>query len=182
MDRRTSTPTRAISRSASQHWRLGILAIAGAALTLAGCASTQVSRYETAPGQEVRIGEGGAVETVTRNGRSIDLWLEGTPPKPFKILGRAKSEYVYGALDREWNRNAAIGQMADAAIAQGGDAVVIGSEASGTVGSVYVPGVQTTNIQRAGSGYRATTTGGPGVSGGIGQDVIVAYIVKYVER
>lgn len=152
------------------------------ALTLASCASTEVTRWAAPPGKEILIGQGGAVETVKQGNRDIDIWIEGSPNRPFKILTKATSTYRYGTGDKELARDAAKRQMVEAAIANGGDAVVFGTESVESVGTVYQPGVQTTTITPTSRGsYRANTVSGPGVAGSIGEGTIHAYIVKYTD-
>ena len=74
-------------RGATKWRRLGI-AIAIAALT--GCASPEVMEYRSAPGAEVLVGKGGAVKTV----EGVEVWFNGgTPPRAFKIIAEAKTDY-----------------------------------------------------------------------------------------
>lgn len=151
-------------------------------LMLTGCASTEIAKYAATPGKEILIGQGGAFETISHGGRNIDVWVEGTPNRPFKIIARAKSTYTYGTVDREMARNAAKNQIVEAAILNGGDAVVFGNESAQSVGTVYIPGTQTTNLLPTyGGGIRATTSSNPGFAGTIGEGILYGYIVKYVE-
>jgi hypothetical protein len=154
-----------------------------AVLNLVACASTEVTRWAAPPGKEILIGRGGAVETVKRGSRDIDIWVEGSPNRPFRILAKATSTYRYGTADKELARDAAKRQMVEAVIASGGDAVVFGTESVESVGTVYQPGVQTTTItSTSGGSYRANTVGGPSVAGSIGEGTIQAYIVKYTDK
>jgi len=58
--------------------------------------------------------------------------------------------------------------MIDAVVVAGGDAVVFGSEAIASVGTVYMPGTQTTYVQPAPAGaFTANTYSSPMVGGGI---------------
>lgn len=158
------------------------LLLIGMVVLLASCANTEVAKYAAAPGKEILIGQGGAFETTSQGGRNIDLWVEGSPNRPFKILARAKSTYSYGTADREMARNAAKSQIVEAAIANGGDAVVFGNESVQSIGTVYLPGAQTTNISPTyGGGFRATSYSNPGFAGTIGEGILYGYIVKYVE-
>jgi hypothetical protein len=160
----------------------GVVALC-AALTLVACATTEVTRWAAPPGKEILIGQGGAVETVKQADRDIDIWIEGSPDRPFKILAKAKSTYQYGLADKGLARDAAKRQMVEAAVSSGGDAVVFGTESVESVGTVYMPGSQTTTITPTYRGsYRATTTSAPGVAGSIGEGTIHAYIIKYSDK
>jgi hypothetical protein len=157
--------------------------VIGAALALAACATTEVSQWAAPPGQEILIGQGGAFDTMEQDNRKIDVWTEGSPNRPFKIIAKAKSTYSYGMADKGLARDAAKKQLVAAVIAKGGDAVVFGGESTGTVGAVYVPGTQTTTVTPTyGGGARATTTSTPGMAGTIGEGTIHAYIIRYADR
>ena len=163
--------------------RIRIAAALCAVLALAACATTGVTRWAAPPGKEILIGQGGAVESVKQGNRSIDIWIEGSPNRPFKILAKATSTYRYGIADKALARDAAKRQMVEAAIANGGDAVVFGTESVESVGTVYQPGAQTTTISPTSRGaYRANTVSSPGVAGSIGEGTIHAYIVKYTDK
>ncbi len=161
-----------------------IVAAMCAALNLAGCASTEVTRWAAPPGKEVLIGQGGAVQTVKAGGRDIDMWIEGSPNRPFKILAKTVSTYQHGTVDRAMAIGAAKGQMAEAAAKAGGDAVIMGSESSESVGTVYVPGQQTTVISAPSrNSLQATTSSNPSFAASAGRSgTIHAYIVKYVDQ
>lgn len=153
------------------------------AFTLASCASTEVTRWAAPPGKEVLIGQGGAVKTVKAGGKEIDVWVEGSPNKPFKILAKTESKYSHGTADRAWAISRAKDQMAEEAAKAGGDAVIIGSSSSESVGTVYIPGQQTTTITApTRNSLQATTTSTPGYAGSMGSGTIHAYIIKYVDQ
>jgi hypothetical protein len=159
------------------------LAIFGSCLALISCASTEVTKWAAPRGKEVLIGQGGAVQTVNHAGQNVDVWIEGTPDRPFMIVARAKSTYRYGTADKGMAREAAKRQMVAAVTENGADAVVFGTESVESVGTVYVPGAQTTTITPTYAGqYRAATTTTPGVSGSVGEGTIFAYIVKYMPQ
>jgi hypothetical protein len=128
------------------------------------------------------IGRGGAVQTVKVGDRNVDVWIEGSPNRPFMILAKARSTYRYGTADKELARNAAKRQMAEAVVKEGGDAVVFGTESVESVGTIYQPGMQTTTITATSAAVRADTTSYAGVAGSIGEGTIHAYIVKYVQN
>ncbi len=140
----------------------------GAILVLAACAHTEVARWASPPGKEVMIGQRGAVETVKQGNREIDVWVQGSPNRPFKILAKTTSTYRHGLADKQLARDAAKRQMIDAVVVAGGDAVVFGSEAVASVGTVYMPGTQTTYVQPAPAGaFTANTYSSPMVGGSI---------------
>lgn len=140
----------------------------GAILVLAACAHTEVARWASPPGKEVVIGQRGAVETVKQGNREIDVWVQGSPNRPFKILAKTTSTYRHGLADKQLTRDAAKRQMIDAVVVAGGDAVVFGSEAIASVGTVYMPGTQTTYVQPAPAGaFTANTYSSPMVGGSI---------------
>lgn len=161
--------------------RIHYAVVFGALLSLAGCANTEVSQWAPPPGKEIMIGQGGAFETQREGGRDIDVWTEGSPNRPFKIIAKATSTYRYGMADKALARDAAKRQMVEAVVAKGGDAVVFGNESVESVGTVYQPGMQTTTISPVyGNSLQATSTSAPGIAGSIGEGTIHAYIVKYV--
>ena len=71
-------------------------AVLWAVITLVACARTQVTRWAAPPGKEILIGQGYPAETVKQGNRDIDIWIEGSPNRPFKILAKATSTYRYG--------------------------------------------------------------------------------------
>lgn len=151
-------------------------------LSFTACANTQVNEWAAAPGKEVLIGQGGAFETEKEDGHTVQIWTEGSPNRPFKILAQVTSSYRYGMADKGLAKDAAKRQMVEAAIARGGDAVVFGGESAKTVGTVYQPGMQTTTLTPMYGTYQAHTFSNPGIAGSIGEATIHAYIVKYVEN
>lgn len=152
------------------------------ACAVAACATTKVTQWAALPGKDVLIGEGGAAETVKQGARDIEIWIEGSPNRPFKILAKVTSTYRYGIADRELARDAAKRQMVEAAIANGGDAVVFGTESAESIGTFYQPGMQSTTVTPVYRGvYHANTVSTAGISGSIGEGTIHAYIVRYEE-
>jgi uncharacterized protein YbjQ (UPF0145 family) len=149
---------------------------AAIALALAGCASTEVMEYRAAPGQEIRMGNGGAVKGV--NG--MDVWLNGgTPPRAFRILAETTTSYQTGLADVEWKRQSAFEQIVAEAKKRGADAVVVYGQVGGNAGSVYVPGVTTTTVTGYGSGARVNSYTSPGFSSAVGAQTVGAWLVKY---
>ena len=101
-----------------------------------------------------------------------------------QILAKTVSTYQHGTVDRAMAIGAAKGQMAEAAAKAGGDAVIMGSESSESVGTVYVPGQQTTVISAPSrNSLQATTSSNPSFAASAGRSgTIHAYIVKYVDQ
>lgn len=145
-------------------------------LTLASCASTEVLEYHAAPGQEVLIGKGGAMRKVN----DIDIWLQGgTPPKAFRILAQATTNYRTGTAGDIGQRQAALEQLAAEAKKRGADAVIVFDEASQVAGYAGIPGVSTTSATVSGNTARATTTTSPGFAGALRTHQLGAAFVKY---
>jgi hypothetical protein len=150
--------------------------LAAAALALASCASTEVMEYYAAPGQEVLIGKGGAMRKVN----DIDIWLQGgTPPRAFRILAQATTNYRTGTAGDIGQRQAALEQLASEAKKRGADAVIVSDEASQVAGYAGIPGVSTTTATVSGSTARATTTTSPGFAGALRTHQVGAAFVKY---
>lgn len=164
--------------------KIRVAAALCAALTLAGCASTEVTRWAAPPGKEILIGQGGAVQTVKVGSRDIDIWTEGSPNRPFKIIAKTETNYRHGWATKGAAMSASRDQMAEAAIANGGDAVILGSSSSESVGTIYIPGQQTTTVTApTQNSLQFQTSSTPGFSGSSGRTgTINAYIVKYVDQ
>lgn len=151
---------------------------------LIGCASTEVTRWAAPPGKEILIGQGGAVQTVKEGNKEIDIWVEGSPNRPFKILAKTVSTYQHGTADKAWAISRAKSQMAEEAVKAGGDAVILGSSSSESVGTVYIPGQQTTTITApTRNSLQMNTSSSPSFAASAGMSgTIHAYIVKYVDQ
>lgn len=157
---------------------LGLVATA----SLVGCANTKVTKWAAPQGKEIMIGKGGAFETVQSENKSIDVWTEGSPNRPFKIIAKTTSTYRYGTADKALAQDAARAQMIDAVIENGGDAIIYGSHTVESVGVIYQPGMQMTNVQATSrSTYTANTFSAPGIAGNIGEGTIHGYVVKYMD-
>lgn len=161
-----------------------IVGLAIVALTAAGCATTEVNEFRAAPGQEILQGKGGAVKVV--NG--VEIWLDGgSPPRAFRIIAEATTDYRTGALDGAWQKNNALEQLADEAKKRGADAVVIWDANSRIGGFVTIPGSSTTTTTGTYSRYGNTgylnaqsrTTTSPDVTAPIGAHTLRAFLVKY---
>ena len=93
---------------------------AASAITLTGCASVWTSTdYTPYVGDEtVYIGKGGAMEVMG----GIEVWKQGLPNKPYKIVGVVKGEILDGWDAEDWMMEAcaieAKGKGADAIISQ----------------------------------------------------------------
>ena len=150
--------------------------LAAVALALASCASTEVMEYHAAPGQEVLVGKGGAMRKVNE----IDMWLQGgTPPRAYRILAQATTNYRTGTAGDIGQRQAALEQLAAEAKKRSADAVIVFDEASQVAGYAAIPGVSTTTATVSGSTARATTTTSPGFSGALRANQLGAVFVKY---
>jgi len=140
---------------------------------LTGC-STSYYRYE---GGQILEGQGGALKTV--NG--IDIWIEGTPPKKFQVVGVITDNRPGGPIPMA-NRNA---QVAAKARANGGDAVLLQFDERELVGfhstgSSYSTG-QATAFGGSGMGtaYGSTATTGSGFTTAIDRRKAKYYVIQY---
>jgi uncharacterized protein YbjQ (UPF0145 family) len=147
------------------------------AAVLAGCATTEVVEYRAAPGQEVRVGQGGAVKVV--NG--MEVWMDGgAPPRQFRIIAQSTTNYqTSGTLEIQAKRNYALSQLVEEAKKRGADAVVLMNESVGSDGYVTIPGSTQTNVTMVGRTGFANSTTAPGVAAAVKGNVITAAFVKY---
>jgi hypothetical protein len=86
-------------------------------MVLAGCAQTE---YYTYSGSPVMIGTGGA----SKNVNGIDLWITGTPPRKFQVIGYITDSRFGGPIAMA-GRNAG---MAAEAKRAGGDGLIMSSD------------------------------------------------------
>src|SRR5262245_9089988 len=152
------------------------IAIAVVAALVAGCASTEVLEYRSAPGQEVLTGKGGAVKVVD----GMEVWIDGgSPPRDFRIIAQSTTDYRTGALDGAARRDNALAQIVAEAKKRGADAVIVYGEAASSGGAVYIPGATTTTGSYYAGRYNATTTPTPGVMAPTGARPVGAFFIKY---
>ena len=159
--------------------RIKRIIFAAVAIALASCASTEVMEYHSTPGQEVLVGKGGAMRKVN----DIDIWLQGgTPPRAFRILAQATTNYRTGTAGDIGQRQAALEQLAAEAKKRGADAVIVFDESSQVAGYAGLPGVTTTTATVLGSTARATTTTSPSFAGALRANQLGALFVKYEKQ
>lgn len=139
-----------------------ILSIGIIFVIVLGLTSCSTKYYEYS-GSGVIKGNGGASKSV--NG--IDIWVDGAPPRPFKIIGFIE--------DSRPGRGPALaarnGALAAKAKEHGGDAVVLGGEQRENVGSI-----------NAGSiiGMSPMPAFGSGVSIGAMRSNAKFYVIRYL--
>jgi hypothetical protein len=107
--------------------------LAALSLLLAGCSSTQYYSYQ---GSRPLIGQGGA--SMRMNG--VDLWLTGSPPRKFYILGYIQDARPGGPGPMSM-RNYRLTQKAQEA---GGDGVLVLSDTSQYMGTITTGNAFTT--------------------------------------
>ena len=109
--------------------------------------------------------------------KGMEIWLDGgTPPRAFKIMAEAATDYRTGAVDGAWQKNNALEQLVDEAKKRGADAVVIWDVNSSVGGFVTIPGSSTTTTTGTYSRYgntgylnaRSRTSTTPAMTGPIG--------------
>ena len=106
-------------------------ALLGMTLILSACATD----YYTYQGAPVMTGTGGA----TKNVNGVDLWITGTPPRKFRVIG-----YI---TDSRPGRGIAMmerdGAIAAEAKAKGGDGVLMNTDNEQVMGAVSLTSVNT---------------------------------------
>jgi hypothetical protein len=146
-----------------------------AVVSLAGCAT----EYYTYSGSPVIQGHGGASKRVD----GIDLWVIGTPPRKFQVIGYIEDSRPGGPIPMA----ARDGQLAAKVRAAGGDGLIMSSDASRYIGtfttanaSAYTSG----NVNFAGNGanFNANTNANANsVSMPIYRRDSRYFVIKYVE-
>jgi hypothetical protein len=129
----------------------------------AGCADTEYYSYS---GSGVLVGTGGA----SRNVNGIDLWVTGTPPRQFRIIGYITDERLGGPIAM-MGRDRGMASMAKKA---GGDGLLLTSDQTNGMGS-YSTGSTTAFV----TGNTITATG-TGLTLPIIQRQAKYYVIKYV--
>jgi len=134
------------------------------ALFLAACVSTE---YYTYSGSPVYSGTGGAAKNI--NG--VDLWVIGTPPRKFMIIG-----YI---MDSRPNRGIPLitmqADMASQARKAGGDGLLLNTEQVNYVGTV-----SSGNVSMFANGNMLTGYGS-GMSFPLTNRESRYYVIKYVQ-
>jgi hypothetical protein len=149
--------------------RLFLLAVA-LILTLTGCSTN----YYTYSGSAVIVGQGGAAKRVD----GIDIWLVGTPPRKFQIIGYIEDSRPGGPIPMA-TRN---GKIASVAKKQGGDGVLITSDFANYLGSVTTGNAYTTGQANfvGNNMYGSAFTTGTAVSAPIMRREGRFYVIKYL--
>ena len=127
------------------------MAVAACALAigLSACSSTQYATYSGSP---VLVGQGGASRQV----KGLDIWMFGTPPRPYQILGYIK-DYRY---EGNWKSSSLLATaVVNQALAAGADGIIINSDSHDAAGSVSAANVTGWNngYNFFGSGWGSTT-------------------------
>jgi hypothetical protein len=104
-------------------------ALLGVTLILSACATD----YYTYQGAPVVTGNGGAAKNV--NG--VDLWITGSPPRRFQIIGYITDSRSGGPIPMAMRDSA----VASEARAKGGDGVIMDSDNSQLVGMANMTNV-----------------------------------------
>lgn len=104
--------------------------LAAAASMLSGCAVADFTFRPFVGDAQVQVGEGGARDVMD----GVEIWLKGTPPKPYRVVGYLTSDYREGAGMASLEK--AIAQKVKAA---GGDGVIL-TEQRREKGDGYVMG------------------------------------------
>jgi hypothetical protein len=131
---------------------------------LGGCADTE---YYTYSGSGVLVGTGGA----SRNVDGIDLWVTGSPPRQFRIIGYITDERLGGPLAMNGRDRG----IASKAKQEGGDGLLLTSDQANGMGS-YSSGSATAFA----TGNTITATG-TGLTMPIIQRRAKYYVIKYVQ-
>lgn len=149
-------------------------------LTLVSACSTN---YYTYSGSGVYQGRGGASKNVD----GVDIWLVGTPPRKFKIIGYITDSRHQGVISMALRDSA----LASVAKKNGGDGILIQGdqrEFLGTVSTGYANAVTngsgtavTSGNVTTFSGNAVTTATGTGVAMPIIRRESQYFVIKYVE-
>lgn len=153
--------------------RFAHVLLTAAIFGLTACSTT----YYDYSGAKVITGSGGASKNVD----GIDLWIEGTPPRQFQIIGVITDNRPAGPIPMA-ARN---GQIAALVKKKGGDAVLLSfdeREFQGTFssGSSFTSGQATVyGSPRFAQAYGTSTTTGSGFSQGIFRRNAKFYVIRY---
>ena len=124
-----------------------LIAVAALGLALSAC-STEYMSYS---GSQVMVGQGGA----SRNVGGIDVWVYGTPNRPYQIVGYIEDSRPGGPPAMAGR----LGAVAAQARAAGADGIIINSDTSQFVGTVSSGSFNGWNngYNFGGSGFGTTT-------------------------
>lgn len=153
-------------------------AILSAALC-SGCTSTKFHPYV---GAKPIVGTGGAPKKV----EGVDVWIEGTPPRKFIVIGIIEDERPGGRIPMAMRDK----RVAQTAKANGGDGVLIKfdeREFLGTMssGQSFTSGQATASAYGIGNmgfgqAYGTSTTYGSGFTAAINRRHARYYVIKYL--
>jgi hypothetical protein len=104
-------------------------AFLGITFILSACATD----YYTYQGAPIMTGKGGAAKNVD----GVDLWIMGSPPRRFQIIGYITDSRPGGPIPIAMRDSA----VASEARAKGGDAVIMNSDSSQLVGMANMTNV-----------------------------------------
>jgi hypothetical protein len=135
-------------------------------LVLAACSTT----YYDYSGSGILIGQGGASTNI--NG--IDLWIKGTPPRKYRVIGYIEDVRPGGPIPMA-ARNS---QLAAKAKARGGDGLLLNSDDAQMVGTFSTASVNATGW--GGPGYFGAHAFGTGATVPIIRRTGTYYVIKYV--
>jgi hypothetical protein len=154
--------------------KLIVLLLAGLCLALSGCASS----YYDYSGSPVLHGQGGA----SKNVGGIDIWVIGTPPRNYRIIGYVEDHRPAGPLTMA-ARNP---QLAALCRQRGGDALLLSGEENEFMGSAGFATANATGWGNATTFGNQTTFNGGATAFGNGMSVALKrrnsryYVIKYV--
>jgi hypothetical protein len=146
------------------------------------CASCSTNYY-TYSGSGIYQGRGGASKNVD----GVDIWLDGTPPRKFRIIGYVTDSRPGGPIPMAIRDS----DLAAAAKRNGGDGILLKAEQSeflGTYSTGSATAVTTGHATAVTNGNLTTVTGG-GVTTATGSGISVPivrregqyYVIKYVD-
>jgi hypothetical protein len=130
------------------------------------CASCSTNYY-TYSGSGIYQGRGGASKNVD----GVDIWIDGSPPRKFKIIGYITDSRLGGPIPMAMRDS----DLAAAAKKNGGDGILLKAEQSN-----FVATASTANATAVTNG-NVTTAFGSGVSVPIVRREGQYYVIKYVD-
>jgi hypothetical protein len=155
--------------------RLFSLSLLTLTFTLAACSTT----YYGYSGSGVLVGKGGASTNV--NG--IDLWIVGSPPRKFTIIGYIEDVRPGGPIPMAVRNS----QLAAKAKTKGGDGLLLSSDVSDMVGTFSTANATATGWGSATTFGNTTTFNGGASAFGTGMTMPMIrrtgryYVIKYVQ-
>ena len=140
-----------------------IICLAALTVVFAACATD----YYTYSGSQVYQGQGGA----SKNINGVDLWIVGTPPRKYYIIGYITDSRPGGPIPMA-RRNS---DMAEKAKKHGGDAIIPSSDVQNVLGSAtYGTGSAVVN-------GNTVTASGTSVSLPLIRRQGTYYVIKYAD-